>query len=361
MKKVLVIVLALVMVMSLVACAPAPQQPTSAASQQPTTAPAASAAATQPAKKLTFAFIIPSLDANWYKEITDSFKYGAEAIGADVIVLPSDNNVDKEVSNIDYCVANKVDGLCMFSFNQTGAVLAAKKMQDANIPCVVADSCGQALGKGADMVACVDFDWVKMGVTYADWMAQNTTGDFEIITGTFEHYPCIFVNQGMKDESTKLGKNKLLQTLATGYNPDNAAKVAETLISGGDKFTTIFVMMEEMAASVCRVLKDKGVLNNPYKVISQNGQPMGVDLVKSGDMAMTIGSSPGWEGYVCFRIIYSQIMGKINYKNKQIMMPTTVIDQAAAIKNDPNVIIPWHRDPIFMDLTTKNFPDLMWN
>lgn len=310
--------------------------------------------------KLVFAFIIPGLDANWYVEICDSFEYAAEEIGAEVLILPSDYDVDKEVANIDLCVTEQVDGLCMFSFNENGAALAAKKMAEAGIPIIVPDSVGQALGKGADLAACVDFDWEEMGHMYADWMAENTTGDFVIITGNFEHYPCIYVNKGMEDRANELGVNKLIDIRDADYNPDKAAAAAEDLINGGLEFETIFVMQEEMAAAVVRVLKNSGKLNNPYRVITQNGQDMGIEMVKNGDISMTISSSPGLEGYICFRMLYSQYMGKINYLNEQKMIPIAAVEQADTENPDPKVIIPWHRNEIFKELTAEFYPELMW-
>ena len=360
MKKVISLTLVLLLALSLVACAAPAATTTTETAAEPAQAAEPAAEAAEPEKTVTFAFIIPSLDANWYVEIVDSFKYAAEEVGAEVLVLPSDYDVDKEVANIDLCVTEKVDGLCMFSFNENGAALAAEKMSAAGIPIVVPDSVGQALNKGADLMACVDFDWYKMGQMYADWMAANTTGDFVIITGNFEHYPCIYVNKGMEDRANELGKNKLLDIRDADYNPDKAAAAAEDLINGGLEFETIFVMQEEMASAVVRVLKNAGKLNNPYKVITQNGQEMGIELVKTGDLQMTISSSPGLEGYICFRMLYSQINGKINYLNEQKMVPISAVLQADAQNPDPKVIIPWHRDPIFKELTQEYYPELMW-
>lgn len=309
-------------------------------------------------KDMVFAFIIPSLDANWYVEICDSFTYAAEERGIQTLILPSDYDVDKEVANIDLCITEKVDGLAMFSFNENGAALAAKKLEGTGIPLVVPDSVGQALGKGADLAACIDFDWEKMGHMYAEWMAENTTGDFVIITGNFEHYPCIYVNKGMDEKSKELGKNKLLDIRDADYTPDKAAAAAEDLINGGLDFETIFVMQEEMASAVVRVLKNAGVLNNPYKVITQNGQPMGIEMVKNGDIQMTISSSPGLEGYISFKMLYGLRTGKINYLNEQKMVPIAAVTQADTEEMDPKVIIPWHRNEIFKALTLEFFPEL---
>lgn len=372
-KKIVGLMLAVLMVVAVFAGCAAPAEesaaPTSSeGGEQASAAPAASQEAPVSAEGeakadgsgLRFAFIVPGLDANWYVEIADSFKYAAEEIGAEVMILPSDYDVDKEVANIDLCITEKVDGLCMFSFNENGAALAAKKMQEAGIPLIVPDSVGQALNKGADLAACVDFDWEEMGHMYADWMAENTTGDYVIITGNFEHYPCIYVNKGMQERSEELGKNKCLDIRDADYNPDKAAAAAEDLINGGLDFETIFVMNEDMAAAVVRVLKNAGKLNNPYKVIAQNGQDMGIEMVKNGDMAMTISSSPGLEGYICFRMLYSQLEEKINYLNEQKMIPIAAVTKEDTENMDPKVIIPWHRDPIFKELTAEFFPELMW-
>ena len=87
---------------------------------------------------------------------------------------------------------------------------------------------------------------------------------------------------------------------------------------------------------------------------------MGIDLVKAGKLSMTISSSPGLEGYICFRMLYSQIMGKINYHNDQKMVPIAAVLQKDAESRDPKVVIPWHRNPIFKELTAEFFPELMW-
>lgn len=356
MKKLLCLVLAAVMLLALFAgCKPADKD--EEAKDDPkvegTPAPEENDAP-------VFAFIIPGLDANWYVEIVDSFKYAAEEVGAEVLVLPSDYDVEKEVANIDLCVTEGVDGLCMFSFNENGAALAAKKMEEAGIPIIVPDSVGQALDKGADFMGCVDFDWYKMGEMYAEWMAENTTGDCVIITGNFEHYPCIYVNKGIQEKSEELGVNKVIDIRDADYNPDKAAAAAEDLINGGLEFETIFVMQEEMASAVVRTLKNAGVLNNPYKVITQNGQEMGIEMVKNGDVSMTISSSPGLEGYICFRMLYSQVNGKIDYVNEQKMIPIAAVEKEDTENPDPKIIIPWHRDPIFKELTTEFYPEIMW-
>src|ERR1700752_4173516 len=141
------------------------------------------------AKELTFGYITPGPDT-WYKRDVDGFVLGAKMLGIKTVVLNSDYDVQKEVSNIDSLITQGVDGMAIFSFNQQGAITAAKKCKEAGIPLVTVDNCGQALNAGNDIIAAVDFDWRAMGKNYADYMAQQYPGKkVALITGLLEHLP----------------------------------------------------------------------------------------------------------------------------------------------------------------------------
>ena len=75
---------------------------------------------------------------------------------------------------------------------------------------------------------------------------------------------------------------------------------------------------------------------------------------------MTISSSPGLEGYISFRALYSQVMGKINWLNEQKWVPIAPVQQKDLEPLNPRVVIPWNRNPIFIELTREFYPELMW-
>jgi len=109
-----------------------------------------------------------------------------------------------------------------------------------------------------------------------------------------------------------------------------------------------------MAAAVVRSLKSQGLLNNPIKVISTNGAPYGIELVKEGSLKYSISSSPGWEGMISALALHAYTTGKIVKKNQQIMLPITPVTPATI--NDKTKVIPWDVDPVWLDLTKKYFP-----
>ncbi|HEY59529.1 MAG TPA: sugar ABC transporter substrate-binding protein [Anaerolineae bacterium] len=341
----------LLIVALLSACAPeaAPvaEAPAEAQAEEPAEEPEAEE------KQLTYCHITPGPDT-WYKRVAEGFEFGGSLDGVDIIVVNSDYDVEKELQNIEYCVNQGVDGILVFSFNENGARLAAKAGQDAGIPVVAADSVGSVQEAGQEIVAEVDFDWTEMGEVTATWMAENHPGkDFVHITGNFTSVPMIKINEAILNKSEELGKNKRLDIREGKFNPEVALAAAEDLLQSGLDFEIFYVADEDTGASVMRMLKDKDLLNNPYIVVSENGSPVGIELIKSGDLAFTISSSPGWEGYIAYLALHNYVVGASDEINQHIFLPTIAISEENI--DDPMVVVPWEVTPDVFELLTENY------
>jgi len=320
--------------------------------EEPVAAPA------EEVKKLTYCYITPGPDT-WYKRDVEGFEYGASLDGVEVIVVNSDYDVEKELQNIEYCVNQGVDGISVFSFNENGARLAAKAGQEAGIPVVATDSVGSVKEAGQEIVAEIDFDWTEIGKATAEWMAETHSGkDFVHITGNFSSIPMIKINEAILTTSEALGKNKRLDIREGKFNPDVAVAAAEDLIQSGLDFEIIYVADEDTGAAVIRMLKDRNLLNNPYIVASENGSPVGIDLIKQGELAYTVSSSPGWEGYIAYLALHNYVIGHSDEINQQVYLP--VIEISESNIDDPMAVVPWEITPDIFETLTKNyFPELV--
>ncbi len=306
-------------------------------------------------KNLTFGYITPGPDT-WYKRDVDGFVRAANMLGIKTIVLNSDYDAQKEVSNIESLVTQGVDGMAIFSFNQQGAITAAKKCQDAHIPLVTVDNCGQALKSGTDIVAAIDFDWKAMGNNYAEYIAQNYPGKkVALITGLLEHLPVQLITGAMKQRMKELGKNEIVAVRDGKYNPSVAVSQAQDLIQSGVKFDILWIMNEDMAAAVIRYLKNQGMLDQ-YIVMAQNGSPVGIPLVQDGELNYTISSSPGWEGMVALLALYQHVSGNSKTTGQQIMLPVIPVTKGTIL--DKKQVVPWEYDPVWIELTKQYFPKL---
>ncbi len=305
-------------------------------------------------KQKVYGFVTPGPDT-WYKKTVDGFVYAAGKVGAKTIVLNSDYNPEKEIANIDSLINQGVDGMLMFSFNPNGANIAAQKCAKAKIPLVVDGNVGEVLKSGIDIVACVDFDWAQIGTDVAKHIATTYPGEnVAVIMGLFEHVPVQFARNAFEKEAARLGKNKIVAIRDGKYDPNEAVNQAQDLIQSGQKFTVLFIFNEEMGAAVVRMLKTRGLLNNPIKVITTNGAPYGIELIKEGAIKFSISTSPGWDGMIDLLALHAYVTGKVTKKNQQILLPNVPITPQTI--NDKMKVVPWDVDPVWFDLTKKYFP-----
>ena len=301
-----------------------------------------------------YGYVTPGPDT-WYKKDVEGFQYGAEKAGAKVIVLNSDYDVEKEIANIDSLITQGVDGMCVFTFNEGGANIAAKKCAEAGIPLVVTDNVGQVLKQHQTVVACIDFDWDAMGRETAQWIADNYPGEnIAMVMGLFEHIPVQMFRASFEPAVQKIGKNLVVAVRDGKYNPDVAVTQAQDLIETGLDFSILFVFNEDMAAGVIRMLKARNLLNNPIKVVAENGSPVGADLLKDGSLKFTFSTSPGWEGFISFLALHEHVLGKNSKLAQQIMLPITPGTKETV--DDKTKYVPWEIDPIWLDLTKQYFP-----
>ena len=309
------------------------------------------------AQKRVYGYISPGPDT-WYQRDVDGFVFGADADGVEVIVLNSQYDPEREIANIETLINQGVDGISMFSFTENGAIVAADRARAAGIPIVVTDSVGSVAAAGREVVAEVDFDWYGMGVQYAEWMAANYPGEgFVILTGNFEAVPSKEINRGMEERAAELGKNPLVAVRETKYSPDTAVSLAQDLVQAGEEFGILFVMDEDMAAAVIRMLERQGLLGNPIKVIAQNGSPAGIPLVKDGKLLYTISSSPGWEGLIAYLALHNFVTGARSEVGQHLVLPVIEVNNDNI--DDPHQVVPWEPNPIYWELTEQYFPELL--
>ena len=326
-KKVMAVLLASVMLLSLAACS-------SGGSED------ADSATTEESGTVKIGYISPGPDT-WYLRAEEGAKWACEKAGAEFVAVNSNRDSEQEQTNIDYLIDEGVDCIVILSWNEAGCVAAAEKCAEAGIGCVVFDACGVMSNHDVDLTATVDFDWQSMGGTYVDWMNETYPGeDYVFISGTVDSVVCQTVEASLKAATEASGQMECLDIRYGEYDPEKAANEVEDLVNSGLDFSIIGVINEDCAAAVITRLQDIGVADK-YHVFAQNGSETGVDLMKAGSLEFTIASSPGLEGAVA---VFAGIDALTNEKepNQKINCPIASVTPDKV--DDPKTVISWSVD-----------------
>ena len=332
-KKILAVLLAGAMLVSLAACS-------SGTDGKEETKPAEEDAGEESADRVKIGYISPGPDT-WYLRAEEGAKWACEKAGAEFLSVNSNRDSEQEQTNINYLIDEGVDCIVILSWNEAGCVAAAEKCKEAGIGCVVFDACGVMKNHDVDITASVDFDWQSMGGTYVDWMNDTYPGeDYVFINGTVDSVVCQTVEASLKQATADSGKMECLDIRYGEYDPEKAANEVEDLVNSDLDFSIIGVINEDCAAAIITRLQDLKVADQ-YHVFAQNGSETGAELMKAGSLEFTIASSPGLEGAVA---VFAGIDAVNNDKEPNQFIDCPIASVTPDKADDPEAIISWSVD-----------------
>ena len=133
MKKLISLLLAVVMVLSLAACGSSAD-----GGEQPEQAGAA-----EPAKddKLTFGLVVMSTNSDYWLTLRDGAQEAVDKIGGELVFTgPTDNNdIQGQVTLVENLITSKVDAILLTPLDSDALVAPVEKAMDAGIPVIVID------------------------------------------------------------------------------------------------------------------------------------------------------------------------------------------------------------------------------
>ena len=317
MKKVLAILLALAMVLATVACAAPAAQEAAPAEEAATAAPVEEApAATEPEAEVTEApaeestagakigFVNAGPD-DYYNVSASVISKAGEALGWDVTVLNSEYTPEKEISNVEDLIAKGVDGIMIIAANMESAQTATQKANEAGIPIVFVAG-GPAEGAGVPTTV-VAGNWAFSG----QWHANNLNEVFpnakvvlaEAVAGQD-------IGTLITDNFTANFKGEIVGKQYCNWSRSETLAYVQDLIAKNQEMDVIFAYNEEQAAGAKQALEENGYAPGDVWIISNNGKPVGIDMMKEGWMQYTIEFAPTTEAYVGVLAMKSILEGK---------------------------------------------------
>ena len=347
MKKLLGILLAMAMLLSVTACKTeggATVTTKAATTAAATTAAATTAAATTAAattvdpandpavKGKTIGFINAGPD-DYYAQFGDAFKAIAGLYGMKIVELNSDYKPEKELSNVQDMIAQGVDAIAVITAGAAGSAASIAAAQEAGVP-IFFIAGKPELEPGTDLTGHVTDNFVMMGYMIGQWVAQN--------------YPkaiCVnmpgFLGQGpaegeivgfqMALDEAKMGKAELLKS--GEWQRTLAIPITQDLIASGKEFNVIFAANEEEAFGILQVFQELGVKDKI--IVSNNGKDSVWPFLLDGTIAATVPNPPSLNADLCVQQIVRHFKGEPFIQYLQIKPPFVLT------KDNIDQAIPW--------------------
>ena len=236
--------------------------------------------------KETIALTVSTLGNPFFVSLKDGAQKKADELGYKLVVLDSQNDPAKELSNVEDLT---VRGAKVLLINPTDSAAVGNAVAIANrnkIPVITLDR-GAAKG---EVVSHIASDNVAGGKMAGNFIAQKLGNGAKVIQleGLAGTSAARERGEGFK-QAVDEHKFAVLASQPADFDRTKGLNVTENLLASKGDVQAIFAQNDEMALGALRAI---GAANKKVLVVGFDGTDDGVKAVKSGKLAATVAQQP---------------------------------------------------------------------
>lgn len=234
----------------------------------------------------TIALTVSTLDNPFFVSLKDGAEKKAKELGYKLVVLDSQNDPSKELSNVEDLT---VRGAKVLLINPTDSTAVSNAVAIANrkkIPVITLD---RGAEKG-EVVSHIASDNVAGGKMAGDFIAEKLGEAAKVIQleGLAGTSAARERGEGFK-QAVESHKFEVLASQPADFDRTKGLNVTENLLASKANVQAIFAQNDEMALGALRAVS---AANKKVLIVGFDGTDDGVKAVKSGKMAATIAQQP---------------------------------------------------------------------
>jgi ribose transport system substrate-binding protein len=292
-------------------------------------------ATTAAGKQYTIGFTNPIASNDQLHTLQLAIEARANALGDKVISLNDNLDVNKQVSDIDQLVAQKVDAIIVFPLDPKAITPAVDRAEAAGIKTIgINATLGNTKATNAKPFdAAVNQGELEMASGTAKFVVDQLHGKGNVLgIGLGVPVPTIeYQMQVMQADVTKGG----LTWLARVDNPTDDSAGAEPVVAQALlKYPDINAIMAYNDPSALGAVAAVKAAGQQGKIIITGANGVALDQVKSGDIALSYDLLP-WVQGICYVNVITDILN-----GKQVPVTTTAPVQQIT-KDNVDQVQPW--------------------
>ena len=283
--------------------------------------------------KILLGFSHVSMNNPYYLAMEKAAKDTAAARGAEIVVLNAEEDVSKQISDIESLLVMGVKGLIVNSTTEYGTMPVIKKAKAMGIPVVAIDR--YLYG---DYLAYVGIDQWKAGELQGEYITKKLLpngGNIVMIIGDPGNSASIGRGNGMLsilDKPENKGKYKILGTFKASYNQMlGMQKMEEAIAAFGNKIDLVYCANDAMALGALAALKNAKM--DKVMICGIDGQKEAYEEIMKGGQYKSTVINNSWEiTQKAVNILMDYLTKGIEPKEKQVITGTILVT-ADNVKN----------------------------
>ena len=303
MKKILALILALVMSLSLVACGGSKTEETTAEDTK-TEAPAET-----PAEDIEIAVVLKTLASEYWGYVKNGCDAAAEELGIKVTVVGpgAESDIEGQVSMIEQQIGAGVDAIVCAPNDAGAAGNALQAALDQGIPVLAVDTNVGIEGQTSFVGTMNDEAAYQGGIWAIDTLGTDIKA--VVIYGQEGDNTSNLRRAGYEKACEEKGV-EVLAALSGNNTTDGATKTMEDMISSfGDEIDVVFCHNDDTAVGAMNACKSAGI--SDITIVGFDGNKSAVELIMAGEtVKATVAQQPYAMGYEVVKAALAAINGE---------------------------------------------------
>jgi ABC-type sugar transport system substrate-binding protein len=280
------------------------------------------------AQQVFIGFAQCALNAPYYVAMERAANETAKKLGAKLTLLNSDNDVSKQIDQVNNLLVQGINGLVINSDTEYGTEPVIKEVTARGIPVVAIDR-----NLYGDYIAYVGIDQWKAGVLQGQFISQKLLpkgGNLVLLMGDPGDPANIGRMNGMLsvlNAPENKGKYTILGQYAAFYNQSQGlSKMEEAIAAFSNKIDLVYAANDAMGLGALQALQEANLKN--VMICSVDGQKEAYqEILKGGQYKSTIVNNSWDITRIAVRVLY-------NYLTTH-MTPAQTVEQIK--KDDPEL------------------------
>jgi ABC-type sugar transport system substrate-binding protein len=237
-------------------------------------------------KKPVFMFCAEHMSNSFHKEVVEHMKKAAADAGAELIINDASFDINRQISQIESGINQKVDVLFVEPVSMNGVMPAVEAAMKAGIPVISAIAQIADISKAS---ASVGFNDEALGLMEMERTAKdlNGKGNIALIVGSYGSEAQINRSVGYKKVLDNYPDIEVVFEDAGDWSTDKGLKLAENWLQTGVKIDAFVAQDDPMAMGAVKAVADKG-LTGTVKTYAINAVPDTIKAIKEGSLTMAL-------------------------------------------------------------------------
>ena len=242
--------------------------------------------------------IVSTLNNPFFVDLKSGIEKRAKELGYDVVVLDSQNDPAKEVSNMEDLTVKDVDIVLLNPVDSDSAIASVMIANNSNLPVMTVDR----VANGGKVVSHIASDNVAGGDMAAKFLIEKLNGK-----GTAGSSATRDRGQGFDDGIRKSGFN-LVAKQSADFDRTKGLTVMENIIQSKGDIDAVFAQNDEMALGAQKALEAANMKD--VLIVGFDATDDAVDAVKQGKMAATVAQQPLLIGETAVNAVHKVLSGE---------------------------------------------------